>query len=162
MGSVVALRKGIDWDKARAILDKLAGKKPETGKLKAMFRSRGVYGDEIVAEMEDDLVRSIVRRLNKEAKSEGRPEDQYFNYVEVLDDGTKKQYYDRFSEASPERNAWLVQCEFRKGARQYRKAYELHDLAVEKHGREYEQIMMGFMRTVPDRPSDIDCGLDEE
>jgi hypothetical protein len=160
MTSKTALRRGIDWDKAREILERIAGKQPPIAELKRRFRSGHVYDYDVVEEMENDLVRMIVRRLNNEARSEGRFEQQYFNYVEVMEDGSKKQYYERFDRSTPGGNAGLVRSEFHKGFRQIQKAYEIHDRAVEQFGEEYEQLMMDFM--FPPRPSEPADDEDED
>jgi hypothetical protein len=132
--------KGVDWDKAREIQEQTRGKRLMIDERKRLFKAGKVY-DVKLEDLENELVREIIRRLNKEAREEGRFGDQLFNFTRVLEDGEKEQYYEEFDEATPQELAELSTREFKKANKQMDKFFEIHDRATGKYGREYTNLL---------------------
>ncbi len=137
----------IDWDKVREIMDEFAGSRPRIGAITTRLDEEGIL-DESTWAFKCELARKIIQRLNKEARSEGRRDEQFFNFEKNTEDG-KVQYYEQQKKATRDEWVGLTHVEARKTNKQINKLYEIFDYGCEKWGRKYQQHIKFPM---PERP----------
>jgi hypothetical protein len=135
-------RQNLREREAAIAIDELSGK-ISVQRARDHFKSKGLipYGQDAVELYELEQTRKLMQAARKYRSKSDDVQLEMVNLYEVLEDGTRNQYYRKFGELTAEEGVQLLKYWYDRERYASKQFLRYHGPLIQKHGRRIQRLL---------------------